>query len=115
MGRHNLHQLNAFAAAEGGRDAVSHLAVSNSQLSRLVALCSEVLRESVRETQDLSDRLSGPREDIESLGADARLHGWGAAQSLAGAPGTRLACRRIPKCHPNPLFGGPCECRPRTG
>ena len=107
MGRHNLHQLNAFAAAEAGPNAV---AVSNSQLSRLVALCAEVLRESARETQDLSDRLSVLREDIESLGADARVERAFAGQRFA--PNVRTSvCRRIPKCHPNPLFGSPCDCR----
>jgi len=107
MGRHNLHQLNAFAAAEGGPD-VARLAVSNSQVSRLVALCAEVLRESARETQDLSDRLSVLREDIESLSADARQEGAFASQGFAPGPRTHM-CRR--KCHPNPLFGSPCDCR----
>ena len=110
MGRHNLHQLNAFAAAEEGRDAAAHLAVSNSQLSRLVALCAEVLSESARETQDLSDRLSVLREDIESLSADARLERAFAGQGFAPSVRTHI-CRRIPKCHPNPLFGSPCDCR----
>lgn len=99
MGRHNLHQLNAFAAAERG-PAAGHLAASNSQVSRLVDLCAEVLRESARETQDLSDRLSVLREDIESL-----------SEGFAPSVGTSI-CRRIPKCHPNPLFGSPCDCRP---
>ncbi len=110
MGRHNLHQINAFAAAEGGRDAVSHLAVSNSQLSRLVALCAEVLSESARETQDLSDRLSVLREDIELLAAGAKLERVFAGQGFPPSVGASI-CRRIPKCHPNPLFGSPCDCR----
>ena len=107
MGRHNLHQLNAFAAAEGG-PAV--LTVSNSQLSRLVALCAEVLRESARETQDLSDRLSVLREDIESLATGAKLERVFAGQGFAPSVGASI-CRRVPKCHPNPLFGSPCDCR----
>ena len=107
MGRHSLYQLDAFAAAEGGPTA---LAVSNSQVSRLVALCAEVLRESARETQDLSDRLSALREDIESQSADARQERAFGGQGFAPGPRT-LTCRRIPKCHPNPLFGGPCDCR----
>jgi hypothetical protein len=92
-------------AAEGGRAA---LAVS--QVSRLVALCAEVLRESARETQDLSDRLSALREDIESLSGDARLERAFGGQGFAPGPRT-LTCRRIPKCHANPLFGSPCDCR----
>ena len=109
MGRHNLYQLNAFAAAEAG-PAAAHLAVSNLQLSRLVALCAEVLRESARETQDLSDRLSLLREDIESLSADSGLERAFAGQGFA--PSVRTStCRRIPKCHPNPLFGSSCDCR----
>ena len=107
MGRHNLHQLNAFAAAEEGPVG---LTVSNSQLSRLVVLCTEVLRESARETQDLSDRLSVLREDIESLSADGRLAGAFAGRGFAPSVRTSV-CRRIPKCHPNPLFGSPCDCR----
>ena len=83
-------------------------------MSRLVALCAEVLRESARETQDLSDRLSVLREDIESLSADARLERAFAVQGFAPGPRT-LTCRRIPKCHANPLFGSPCNCRLGAG
>ena len=94
MGRHHFQQLNSLTTAEGEAGAV---AISTAQLQRIVALCAAILRETAQSTDDLSERLAFLHKGIEALGAGA------------GAP--RIACRRNPKCHTNPLFGPPCDCR----
>jgi hypothetical protein len=97
MGRHHFQQLNSLTTAEGERGAAALSTVSTAQLQRIVALCAAILRETAESTDDLSVRLAFLQKGIESLGDGAR------------AP--RIACRRNPKCHPNPLFGPPCDCR----
>jgi len=95
MGRHHFQQLNLLTTAEGEAGAA---AISTAQLQRIVALCAAILRETAQSTDDLSERLAFLHKGIESLSSGA-----------ARAP--RMACRRNPKCHPNPLFGPPCDCR----
>jgi hypothetical protein len=95
MGRHHFQQLNSLTTAEGEAGAP---AISTAQLQRIVALCAAILRETAQSTDDLSERLSFLKKGIESLSSGA-----------AWAP--RITCRRNPKCHPNPLFGPPCDCR----
>ena len=94
MGRHHFQQLGSLTNTEEEPGAA---ALSTAQLQRIVALCAAILRETAESTDDLSERLAFLQKGIESLGDGAR------------AP--RLACRRNPKCHPNPLFGPPCNCR----
>src|SRR5271165_711637 len=101
MGRHYSHPLNA-QATEGGLDAAALAAFSTSQLNRLVALCAAVLRDTARSTDDLSGRLFLLREEIQSLSDEPEA--WEATPEAA------VQCRRHPKCHANPLFGGSCPC-----
>jgi hypothetical protein len=98
MGRHHFEQLNSLTAAEGEPDTMAISTYSTAQLQRVVALCAAVLRETAKSTDDLSERLSFLQKGIESLSGGADR-----------AP--RVRCRRVPKCHPNPLFGSPCDCR----
>jgi hypothetical protein len=97
MGRHHFQQLNSLTNTEEEPVAAALSTVSTAQLQRIVALCAAILRETAESTDDLSQRLAFLQKGIESLGDGAR------------AP--RIACRRNPKCHPNPLFGAPCDCR----
>ncbi len=98
MGRHHFEQLNSLTVAEADPDALGASTISTAQLQRIVALCAAVLRETAKSTDDLSERLSFLQKGVESLSSGA-----------ARAP--RAQCRRNPKCHPNPLFGPPCDCR----
>lgn len=98
MGRHHFEQLNSLTAAEGEPDTMAISTFSTAQLQRVVALCAAVLRETAQSTDDLSERLSFLQKGIESLSAGDALP-------------PRAQCRRNPKCHPNPLFGRPCDCR----
>jgi hypothetical protein len=65
-----MHQDISLASAEGEPDVAALLALSNSQFDRLAALCAGILGETARATQDLSERLSFLREQIEALSDD---------------------------------------------
>src|SRR5271165_3732081 len=101
MGRHYSYPLNA-ETPEGGLDVAALAALSTSQLNRLVDLCAAVLRDTARSTDDLSERLFLLREAVQSLSDEPEA--WEAR------PEPAVQCRRHPKCHPNPLFGGSCAC-----
>src|SRR5271166_883878 len=101
MGRHYSHPMSA-QAAEGGPDAAALAAFSTSQLNRLVDLCAAVLRDTARSTDDLSERLFLLREAVQSLSDEP--------EAWETSPEPAVQCRRHPKCHPNPLFGGSCPC-----
>jgi hypothetical protein len=55
------------------------------------------------------------REDIESFGGDRGLRALHVGQDRSPARGSRVTCRRFPRCHPNPLFSGQCDCRRGAG
>ena len=73
MARQHLFPPNLLASAEEDPDAKHTAANSEAQFQRVVSLCADILDETARATQTMSDRLSVLRAAIESLGAGDRL------------------------------------------
>ncbi len=72
MARQYLFPQNLLASAEEDSAAEDSSANSEAQFQRLVRLCADILDETARATQNMSDRLSVLRAAIESLGASDR-------------------------------------------
>ena len=66
-----LHHGQAFGCALGEAEMSARLKLSNAQLRRLLALCANSLGDTVRATQELSDRVSLLRDEIELLLTDS--------------------------------------------
>ncbi|MBV9287622.1 MAG: hypothetical protein JO288_07330 [Hyphomicrobiales bacterium] len=70
-----IHQQlyrQAIGMTMGEAEISARLKLSNAQLRRLLALCANSLADTVRATQELSDRVSLLRDEIELLLADGR-------------------------------------------
>ena len=66
------HHGRTIGSTLGEAEISARLKLSNAQLPRLLALCANSLGDTVRATQELSDRVSLLRDEIELLLADGR-------------------------------------------
>ena len=75
MSIHQLQQRQSIGSVMGESELSARLKLSNAQLRRLLALCENSLGETVRATQELSDRVTLLRGEIESLLGEGRRAG----------------------------------------
>lgn len=72
MAVHQLHQDKLLASEMEESEVAARLRLSNSQLRRLLALCANSLSDAVRATEELSDRVSMLRDELELMLMDGR-------------------------------------------
>lgn len=75
MTHHELHPGRTIGSTMGEAEISARLKLSNAQLRRLLALCANSLGDTVRATQELSERVTLLRDEIELLLADGRRAG----------------------------------------
>ena len=72
MAYYELHHAPTLGSTIGEAEMSARLRLSNAQLRRLLALCANSLGDTVRATQELSERVTLLRDEIELLLADGR-------------------------------------------
>jgi len=75
MTYHELHQTRTIGSPMGEAEMSARLRLSNAQLRRLLALCANSLGDTVRATQELSERVTMLRDEIELLLAEGQRAG----------------------------------------
>jgi len=72
---HQAPQCNRIASDGAEAEVAARMQHANARFSRLLDYCADVLGESVRATEELSQRVSTLRKDIEfQKGGDDRRH-----------------------------------------